>query len=75
MWQENCYDEKMKSQRSTNIIASFSSIKDIFPNEDHICMSWLHVVCVSCSALFLRFFSWVILDNNFFFFRKIQQTC
>lgn len=76
MWQENCYDEKMKSQHSSNIIASFSSSRDIFPNEDHICMRWLQVVCVSCSGLFLRFFSSVILENRellYFFLEKYNK--
>lgn len=54
--QENCYYKRVKRQQSSGIITSFLSSEEIFYNEDHICMGWLHDVCVSCSTWFLRLF-------------------
>lgn len=56
IWQENCYYKRVKSQQSSNIITSFLSSEEMFYKEDHICMGWLHEVCVSCSTWFLRLF-------------------
>lgn len=30
IWQENCYDERMKSQQSSNIITSFPAVRKYF---------------------------------------------
>lgn len=48
--QENRYYTRVKRQKSSDIITSFLGSGEIFYNEDHICMGWLHEACVSCST-------------------------